>query len=240
MLAAKTDHSNALVQTAAVDDAAASPGFEWKLQKRAWDERYGEVIGQKRNWQRIAFALALCLPVAVGGMIYLGRLPKTSTQVVLVNAATGETSLANRAGGTAAMDAAAWNKVKRMAFTQMVTDWRTVTTDTRLQEKLWDSTYEWVEGGSPAQMDVYRWFQDHNPIRRSQQETVSVSIDTTAPVTDHTYEVWWTETAYKGGQATVSKHRYLFTYRITGNPVSAQNGLGILVSQMPELPGEGK
>src|SRR5687767_8096662 len=65
-----------------------------------WDNRMGTAVVQAANWRRAAFgAIALAL-VAVGGLIYLGALPKAVPHIVQVDG-LGKASYVGPVGVTA-------------------------------------------------------------------------------------------------------------------------------------------
>ena len=204
---------------------------EFQLAQQHWDERYGDVKQQKKHWQYTAFGLLAVLCLALWGLIHVGSLPKTVYVPVAVNTATGETTVldATDAHGFV-MNAKAWTVVKKEVFTRLITDWRTVTTDDKLRKQNWDGTFEWIQDQSKAATDIRNWFAAHNPNTRCLQETVSVEVDSTSSVTDNTFEVWWTEEVYQGGQVQSHKMQGIFTYRVVGTPTSKHNGFGILVT----------
>jgi type IV secretory pathway TrbF-like protein len=203
---------------------------EFQIAQQNWDERTGEIKKGKKGWQVVALAEFVLLCFAVWGLIHVGSLAKTTVIPVAVNTTTGQTEVLDAAATDSVMTAQVWDQVKKTAFTQLITNWRTVTTDDVLRKRHWDQSFEWMQAQSKAAADLRNWFTSHNPNVRCLQETVSVEVEPGSSLTNNTFEVWWTESVYQGGEVQTHRMQGIFTYRIVGLPTSKHNGFGILIT----------
>lgn len=216
--------------------------------KEFHNDRFSSQVRQTNRWQQIAFGMCGTTVLAVGGCVYLGHLPKTSTQVIEVDKGSGAVTFIGQSKESD-LSNQVWDAAKKTAFSLFVTDWRTVTPDPVLRASYWDGSYDWVQKRSKAEIDLWRWFEAHNPKQRSADETVSVQINlgATGPVTGNTFQVWWSEVTFKNGRETSQEWHAVFTYRIAGvgqvKPrAGSYNGLGIFITDIngPTMVGEPK
>lgn len=208
---------------------------DYLVYKQFHDDRYSTAIRRGNNWQRMAFSSCLLTAFAIGGMIYFGRLPKSSIQFLGIDK-QGRVTYVGESKDVDLSDQV-WGVAKRNAFETFVTDWRTVTTDPKLRAHYWDGYADWVMKGSKADFDLWKWFNAHNPTYRSADgETVTIRVTGGGPVTDNTYQLLWDETTYKSGKETVQSWNARFTYKVGGAQVKPKagsyNGLGILITEI--------
>lgn len=203
----------------------------FRANKLHFDDWCGSERTQKTNWQRCAAASMVMNFVLIGGVIYLGTLPKRVLVPVVQDRATGALSI----GRPQTADS---SSSREMAFNNFVTYWRVVTSDARLQKMYWDSCYYFVGKDSPANKFMDRWHTDHNPELRAKKELVSVKITASQPLSDNAYQVSWEETAtaVDGGPDRKSSWQAVLVYAITGQPkdpdAAAANPAGIFITEI--------
>ena len=203
----------------------------FRANKQHFDDWCGSERTQKTNWQR-AFAAAMLLNVLqFGGMIYLGTQPKRVLVPVISDRQTGMLTIGRAHSADSSFS-------REAAFTNFVSYWRVVTSDTRLQKTYWDNCYYFIGKDSPANKFMDRWHSDHNPELRSKKELVSVKITATMPLSDSSYQVLWEETAtpVDGGAEQKSSWQAVLVYAITGQPkdpdVAIANPAGIFITEI--------
>jgi type IV secretion system protein VirB5 len=203
----------------------------FRANKLHFDDWCGSERTQKANWQRCAAASMVMNFVLIGGVIYLGTLPKRVLVPVLQDRATGTLSI-----GRPQM--APSSSSREMAFNNFVTYWRVVTSDARLQKMYWDSCYYFIGKDSPANKFMDHWHTDRNPELRAKKELVSVKITASQPLSDNAYQVSWEEaaTAVDGGPERKSSWQAVLVYAITGQPkdpdAAAANPAGIFITEI--------
>ena len=204
--------------------------------KRRWDEVWSNPISAKKNWQRIAFMEGLALIVSVGGLIYLGTLPKQIAYVI------------ERQGNRVAyagplrptnMDDATWNEVKLQQLRRWLEAWRTVTSDRTAQAADANRAFLFIGSSSPAEATLRRWYQANDPIQRLDKgEVVSVRYKSYEAEGQNTFLIWWDEaiTSLNGSQAPITRSyqaRVVFRLQPPTDPaVRAENPLGLLITEL--------
>lgn len=203
----------------------------FRANKLHFDDWCGSERTQKTNWQRCAAASMVMNVLLIGGIIYLGTLPKRVLIPVVQDRATGTLSIGRP-------QTAVSSSSREMAFNNFVTYWRVVTSDARLQKMYWDSCYYFIGKDSPANKFMDRWHSDHNPELRAKKELVSVKITASQPLSDNSYQVSWEETAtaVDGGPDQKSSWQAALVYAITGEPkdpdAAAANPAGIFITEI--------
>jgi type IV secretion system protein TrbF len=198
--------------------------------RRAWDERYGDVIARARNWRIAAFvALALAF-VAVAGLIIVARQAKIVPFVIAVNdlgrpIATGLATEATR------LD----DRVLKAALSDFVSRWRSVTIDWTMQRSQIDRVFAHIGQGTRAQVAISDWYRADPPQKRAEQGTVEVEIKAVLATGEKTWEVDWTEVKRSAtGQLTVKEeYKGLFTVAInapTDEKEARSNPLGVFIT----------
>jgi len=136
------------------------------------------------------------------------------------------------------MDARTWDLVKVEALKKFLNSWRTVTTDRKADNDNWDRAFLFVGEGSQANTFLKAWFEENNPLRRSERgELVSIRFKTYDVEGAHTYGLWWEEiTSTLSGQITSRKTwhaRVTYAVRIpTSERAREENSLGVLITEL--------
>ena len=87
--------------------------------RKAWDERYGDLITRARNWRAAFFISAAIALLAVGGMIVIAKQSRIVPYVVAVDS-VGRTV----ASGPAEQATVADDRLKRAVLNSWIGDWR--------------------------------------------------------------------------------------------------------------------
>jgi type IV secretion system protein VirB5 len=158
--------------------------------RHEWDERYGSLITQARNWRmgfQISAAIAL---VAVAGATWLAVHSRTRVFVVALD----QLGRSVAAGYADQASVASADRIRRSSILNWVESLRTVTSDTVAQAKAIRMVYAQVAQGSAAMSAINDFYRGDPPQGRGKTETVSVEVNSVLPTSDKTYEVDWTET----------------------------------------------
>lgn len=204
--------------------------------KRQWEEAWSHPIAAKQNWQRFALLELLIIFSAVCWIGYLGRLPK-QVLYVLERDKGGNVSYAGPVRPVD-MDAQTWDLVKVQSLKRFLESWRTVTADQTAQANDWDRAFAYVGAGSQAKASLAKWYEENDPIKRAESgETVTVQYKTFDVEGQHTYGLWWQETATSQGGQVVSQKawraRIVYDMHIPTSEVAREeNSLGILISEL--------
>jgi type IV secretion system protein VirB5 len=199
--------------------------------RKAWDERYGDLITRARNWRAAFFISAAIAFLAVGGMIVIARQARIVPYVVAVDS-LGRTV----ASGPAEQARVADDRLKRAALNSWIGDWRVVSLDGIAQRKSIDRTYALIASGSPSQVAISEYYRRDPPNERATKQTVDVEVKAIFPSSEKTYEVEWVETTRSlAGTVIGEPQRWKGSFTIVVNPptdeaLARMNPLGIYIT----------
>ena len=198
--------------------------------RKAWDERYGDLISRARNWRAAAFLSGAIALASTGGMIVIAKQTRVIPYVVAVDS-LGRVASA----GVAERASIADDRMKRAAIYQWVSDWRLVTPDGVAQRKAIDRVYAMIGNGTPAQLVISDFYSKDPPYTRSQTQTVDVDVKAVFATSDKTYEVEWTEVTRTLSGQIRSEERWKGSLTIVVNPPTEErlvriNPLGVYVT----------
>lgn len=199
--------------------------------RRAWDERYGDLITRARNWRLAALLGCTAALVAIAGATWLATHSRVIPYVVAIDSlgrpvsAAPADEVANSGDG----------RLKRAALFTWVENLRLVTTDDVAQRKAIDRVYACVASGSQAQAFISDFYRANPPQKRALTETVGVEVTSVLATSDQTYEVEWVETARDLHGQVQSTERFKGAFTIAINPPEDErliriNPLGIYVT----------
>jgi type IV secretion system protein TrbF len=199
--------------------------------RHEWDERYGSLITQARNW-RVAFQVSAAIAfVAVAGAMWLSVHSRTKVFVVALDH-LGRSVAAGYADQT---NAASDDRIRRSSILNWVESLRTVTSDTVAQEKAIRTVYAQIAQGSAAMSTINDFYRGDPPQTHGKTETVSVDVNTVLPTSDRSYEVDWTETTRDLQGVMTATARWKGSFMIAIDPpndeaTARMNPLGIYVT----------
>ena len=167
--------------------------------RREWDERYGNLISQKRGWQHAALgsiAVAICSVVFVG---YIGSQSKIQPFLVVTDQLGSPVAVARPAPvAKAEFD-------ERLFVAQLATfikDARQVIADPVAQQVSIDRIYA-IAGRDAAQF-LNSHFEKNSPFS-TDGTAKRIEIASVLHQGGQTYQVAWTETIAKPGSTSVSE-----------------------------------
>lgn len=176
---------------ASISDSAVLPN-PYLNARRAWNNYSRSLVSMNQTlWLMAMLALLIALG-AVGGLIYIGSLPKFVPYVVEVDK-LGEAAAVSRADRAGAAD----SRVVHATVASFIADARLVTPDAKLQRDAIFHVYSMLAPNDPGTAKMNEWMsssEDAKPLNRAQREMVSVEIQSAIPQTPSTWQVDWIET----------------------------------------------
>lgn len=158
--------------------------------RREWDERYGSALSQAKNWRLAAYASLALAALAVLGIAYIGSKFKIQPYVVQIGHLGQPIAIAQPASGSAATQ-----RIVEATVARWVWEARTVLPDAQAQKALLTRVYALLGPSAAPVMD--RWYKAHSPFGIG---SVNPSVTSVLPTGPNTWQVSWTEDAYKNGQ----------------------------------------
>jgi len=172
--------------------------------RREWNERYGSYIAAARSWRRAAFGSLAIAGLCAGGLVYVGGTHEWVPYVVEVReGAVANVQSLRPAERTGPLD----RRLVRAQLAQFIQDIRAVSIDDAVQRQAIKRTFAHVSPEHAAHTSLKAHFSAHSPLKRAQEETVTVEIAQVLPLTAGTWRIEWTERAWsRSGEALPATH----------------------------------
>ncbi|MVF24238.1 conjugal transfer protein [Methylocaldum sp. BRCS4] len=155
--------------------------------RREWNERYGDYIAQKRNWQLAAFISLGLSFLLVCALVYQSS--QSSVQPFIV-----EVDKIGQAVAVAPADKAVEfdERIVRAQVANFISNVRSVTTDTTVQKQWLDKAYAMLGPASLQAMNDH--FKANSPFAIARTSKVQVDIISALPLSKESWQVQWEET----------------------------------------------
>lgn len=199
--------------------------------REEWLERYGSYIKRARNWQLATF-LSLCVAIlSITGNVIQATQYKVVPYVIAVDQ-IGKAIGVQRADEATTVP----QRVIQAEIANCIVNWRTVTADLSLQERMTKKLSAFVTGS--AKGVLRSWYQENNPYMRCEDILVDVKIKgLPLPVSKESWRVEWTETTRNHAGVAVETSRYEATVSIFIKPPTTdaaikQNPAGLNITAL--------
>ena len=192
--------------------------------KRAWDERYGDLIARAHSSRILAIACCAVSAIAVIGIAYIGSQSKIEPMVVVLDTLGTPLALAQPSK----------DKPDKRIVEAQIANWiweaRSVLSDGFAQKEFIARVY--AMAGKDAAQFLNAEYAERPPFGG---HTVNVSITSVLPISEDTLQVTWNETTTKDGQPQAAQQWKAnivtgFDPKLsTTGQVNLRNPLGIFV-----------
>ena len=184
--------------------------------REEWLERYGSYISRAAQWRMAAFICLLITVVSISGNVIQASQVKTIPYIIEVD------KLGNM-GAVARADRASTppKRLIQAEIAKCISDWRTVTADVELQQKMIERLSFFMAGS--AKGVLRQWYEANNPYEIAKSgKLVHVEIKgLPLPVSADSYRVEWVETVRSHAGVMLDAHTYEATVTIQINPPTA-------------------
>ena len=168
------------------DGPLATP---YRRARQEWDARIGSAVVQGKNWRLATFVSLGITTVALGGMIYLGRLPKAVPHIIEVDR-LGAVIYRGPVGET---DYVPSDAVVTYHLRRFVADTREISSDLAVLKRNWLDAYTLVTPRGGNMLSAFVQNPANDPFRRAQDERVTVEFLSAVRVSGDTWQVDWRE-----------------------------------------------
>lgn len=152
-----------------------------------WNERNGDYIAQKHNWQIMAF-MAIGLSFLLGGALAY-KSSQSSVQPFVVEVDKfGQVVAVYPADEAREFD----ERIVRAQVAQFIRNIRSVTTDTTVQKQWLEKAYSVL--GPAALQAMNDHFKANSPFTIARTSKVQVDITSALPLSKESWQVQWEET----------------------------------------------
>ena len=196
-----------------VQDKGGSPYLNGREE---WLERYGSYISRAAQWRMVAFLCLIITGVSITGNVIQASQTKTIPYIIEVDA-LGKTGVVARADTASATP----KRLIQAEIAKCISDWRTVTADVELQQKMLERLSFFMAGS--AKGVLRQWYEANNPYEIAKTgKLVHVEIKgLPLPVSSDSYRVEWVETVRSHAGVMLDSHSYEATVTIQINPPTA-------------------
>ena len=181
--------------------------------REEWLERYCPYIRRAAQWRIVSF-LCLCITsISITGNVMQASQTKTVPYIIEVDA-LGKAAVVAGADTASATP----KRLIQAEIAKCVSDWRTVTADVELQQKMIERLSFFMAGS--AKGVLRQWYEANNPYEIAKSgKLVHVEIKgLPLPVSSDSYRVEWVETVRSHAGVMLDSHIYEATVTIQINP----------------------
>ena len=191
-------------------DKAGSPYLNGREE---WLERYGSYISRAAQWRMVAFFCLILTGISITGNVMQASQVKTVPYIIQVDK-LGKSAVVARADRASATP----QRLIQAEIAACVSNWRTVTADVELQQKMIERLSFFMAGS--AKGVLREWYEANNPYEIAKSgKLVHVEIKgLPLPVSSDSYRVEWVETVRSHAGVLLDSHAYEATVTIQINP----------------------
>ena len=181
--------------------------------REEWLERYGSYISRAAQWRMAAFLCLMITVVSITGNVIQANQVKTVPYSIEVDA-LGKTGVIARADTASATP----KRLIQAEIAKCISDWRTVTADVELQQKMIERLSFFMAGS--AKGVLRQWYEANNPYEIAKSgKLVHVEVKgLPLPVSSDSYRVEWVETVRSHAGVTLDTYTYEATVMVQVNP----------------------
>lgn len=181
--------------------------------REEWLERYGSYISRAAQWRMVAFFCLILTGISITGNVMQASQVKTVPYIIEVDK-LGKSSVVARADRASATP----QRLIQAEIAACISNWRTVTADVELQQKMIERLSFFMAGS--AKGVLREWYEANNPYEIAKSgKLVHVEIKgLPLPVSSDSYRVEWVETVRSHAGVLLDSHVYEATVTIQINP----------------------
>ena len=195
------------------DKPKESGGNPYCNGREEWLERYGSYISRAAQWRMAAFICLIITVISISGNVIQANQVKTVPYIIEVDK-LGNASVVARADVARSTP----QRLIQAEIAKCISDWRTVTADVELQQKMIERLSFFMAGS--AKGVLRQWYEANNPYEIAKTgKLVHVEIKgLPLPVSSDSYRVEWQETVRSHAGVLLDSHTYEATVTIQINP----------------------
>lgn len=203
-------------ETPAPGSAPDKGGNPYLSGREEWLERYGSYISRAAQWRMVAFFCLIITGISITGNVIQASQVKTVPYIIEVDK-LGKGAVAARADQASATP----RRLIQAEIAACISDWRTVTADVELQQKMIERLSFFMAGS--AKGVLRQWYEANNPYEIAKSgKLVHVEIKgLPLPVSSDSYRVEWVETVRSHAGVTLDTNTYEATVTVQINPPTA-------------------
>lgn len=200
--------------------------------KQEWDNRFGSVIVQAKNWRLAFFSLVPISLGLLGAVVFLASQRSVVPVYVGLDKERGEAKYLGQTSDNAFVPGENEKKFFLAEFLRLV---RSVPSDEVVLKQNWVRAYKFLERSSSQALNDYANKSD-SPLKKLGERFVTVQPLSVVKVPDsNSYQLRWKETVFKPGGQKIDEYSMLGTFQVEINPPSSdeilrENPLGLYIT----------
>ena len=155
--------------------------------RREWNDRYLDLVRERRWWQTVAAGELLALLGLAGGFVWVSGQHKTVPYVVEVDSLGAALAIKPAENGAHPSD----DRIVRYQLAAFIRGTRQVIADRIAMKKGLEQVYAYARGPARAYLDEH--YRTNNPFEVAKTYTVVPSVTSLLRVSDRSWQVRWTE-----------------------------------------------
>ena len=181
--------------------------------REEWLERYGSYISRAAQWRMVALFCLILTGISITGNVIQASQVKTIPYIIEVDK-LGKSSVVARTDKASATP----QRLIQAEIAACISNWRTVTADVELQQKMIERLSFFMAGS--AKGVLREWYEANNPYEIAKSDKlVHVEIKgLPLPVSYDSYRVEWVETVRSHAGVLLDSHVYEATVTVQINP----------------------
>jgi len=162
-----------------------------------------------KGWRMATLMSLLISLISAGGVVYIGSLSKLVPVVIEVDGYGQPMRLYAVNEHATTQD----DRIIKAALAQVITWARSVSIDASYEKKVLNNMVHYFERGSAAFARVQEYLRadETNPFKRAATQLVSTQINNAIKITDHSWQIDWTETVRERSGKPISIQKYKAT-----------------------------
>lgn len=205
------------------------PETPYQRAAQIWDERLGSSRVQARNWRLMAFGCLVLSGTLTGGLLWQGSQSRVTPYVVEVDRFG-----AVQAIGPAEIPYQPTDAQIAYHLARFIRNLRGLSIDPVMVRRAWLEAYDYVTDRGAQQLNAYAAAND--PFTSVGERSVSVEVTSVVRASPESFQVKWTEEAWRQGARVGSERWTGILTVVTRSPRDAatlrKNPLGIYVHDL--------
>lgn len=161
---------------------------------RSFHDNTAEARVQRKNAQIFSMVMAGVAGLAIFNSITVSQQPRTLPYVIEVNKITGDVAAIGNPPRMDQVPANVLTPVIQTTLARFIESVRSVTTDTKFQQKLIDrDVHPFLQDSTKPTTLISEFYHVNDPFKIAQKQIVEVSVDYPSQQTPLTYSLHWTE-----------------------------------------------
>jgi len=204
----------------------------YRKARQEWDSRMGGALVQAHNWRIATLASLGLVLLSIVGMIYLGAQPKAVPHIVQIDKLGAPAYLGPV--GQSAQGYQPSEATLKYHLRRFIDETRSISSDAAIVKHNWIDAYRLITQNAANQLNAYA--QQTDPVKRLENERISIDVVTVVQLSKDTWQADWKETSWDKNGNEIGTAIWRGTFRVvlrtpTTEEQLAVNPIGLFVDE---------